>query len=91
MPLPTASGRISGEQYKRGSGNFIRLSEIASLINLSDTMSLAASGRLQNAIKYCTKVRKMGAAGTQAHNSVTVWRTITSDETMNLTECLPRL
>ena len=34
--------------------------------------SLAVSGRMQNAIKYCTKVRKTGAAGTESHNSVTV-------------------
>ena len=46
-----------------------------------DVTSLAVSDRLQNAIKYGTKVRKMGAAGIKAHNSVTGWRKITSTDT----------
>ena len=33
-----------------------------SLTNLPDMTSQATSGRLKNAIKYCTKVRKTGAA-----------------------------
>ena len=33
------------------------------LANLWDMTSLAAFGRLQNAIKYCTKVHKTGPAG----------------------------
>ena len=32
----------------------------------------AVSGWLQNAIKYCIKVRKMGAAGKESNNSATV-------------------
>ena len=38
---------------------------------------LAASGRPQIAIKYCTKVCKMGAAGKELSNSATVWQRIT--------------
>ena len=46
---------------------------------------LAASNRLQHAIKYCIKVRKMGGAGTEAHNSVTAGGKITSNDTLNST------
>ena len=42
-----------------------------------------ASGRLQNAIKYCSKVFKTGATGIEAFNSVTNWRKITSSDTLN--------
>ena len=38
--------------------------------------SLAASGQLQNAIKYCTKVHKTGEAGKESTNSATVKRGI---------------
>ena len=72
MPPPIASGRIYGERFKRGSRNFTNLSGTDSLTNLLDTSLLAASGRLQNAIKYCTKVRKTGVASIEVHNSVTV-------------------
>ena len=34
-----------------------------------DTTLLAASDRLENAIKYCTKVRKAGAAGKESNTS----------------------
>ena len=64
--------RISGERLKRGSPNVVRLPGTASLANLPHMTSYAASGRLQNAIKYCTKVHKTGAAGIKLHNSVTV-------------------
>ena len=46
--------------------------------------SLAVSGRLQNAIKYCTKVRTTGAVSIEANNSVTVWRKVTCNNTLNL-------
>ena len=36
--------------------------------NLPGVTSLAASSWLPNAIKYCTKVRKMGAAGKEFNN-----------------------
>ena len=65
MTPPTASGRISGERFKRWSRNFTRLSGTACLINLPDMTSRAASNRLQNGIKYCKKVRITGATGTQ--------------------------
>ena len=42
------------------------------LKNIPDMTSLAASGRLQNAIKYCTKVLKTGSAGKQLNYSTTV-------------------
>ena len=37
-----------------------------------DITSLSASGRLQNAIKYCRKVRKTDVAGKEFNNSTTV-------------------
>ena len=44
--------------------HFTRLSMTSGPTNLPDTTSLVASGRLQNPIKYCTKVmRKTGTAG----------------------------
>ena len=52
--------------------------EIAVLIGdtrphkLMDMTSLAASGQLQNAIKYCTKVHETGVAGKVSNNSATV-------------------
>ena len=45
----------------------------------ADMKSPSASGRLQNATKYWTKVSKTGAGGIEAHNSVTVWGKITSN------------
>ena len=35
-------------------------------------VSLAASGRLQNATKYCTKVHKTTAAGKESNNSASI-------------------
>ena len=46
VPPPTALGWISGEQFKRGSRNFTHFSGTASLTNLPDMTSVAASGRL---------------------------------------------
>ena len=56
MPPQMASVGISQERFKRGSPNFTRLLGTTGSINLPDMTSLVASGRLQNAIKYCTKV-----------------------------------
>ena len=72
IPPLMALGGISWERFKRGSPNFTHLSRTISLTKLLDTISLAASGRLQNAIKYCTKVCKIGAAGNESNNSATV-------------------
>ena len=77
MPHPTTLGRISPEQFKRGSRNFTRLSGTAGPTDLPDMTSLAAFSRLQNAIKYCTTVRKTDAAGKESNNSTTVCRRIT--------------
>ena len=41
-------------------------------------------------IKDSTEVRKMGVISIEAHNSVMVWGKIASNDTLNLTECLPR-
>ena len=59
----TACGGLSRERFKGGSRNFTHLSRTIGLTNLLDTTSLAASSRLQNAMKYCTKVRKTSPAG----------------------------
>ena len=66
-----SDGRISGEQFKRMYINLHTYIRPASLTNLPDMTSLAAAGRLQNAAINCTKVRKVGAAGIEVHNSVT--------------------
>ena len=67
MPPQTASGGISGERVKQGSPNFKQLSGITGPTNVPDMTSLITSGRLQNAIKYCTKeMRKTGPAGQPA-------------------------
>ena len=63
---------------------FSGLSCAIARINLPDITSLAGSGRPQNA-----NVHKTDATGIEAHNSVTVCRKITSNDTLNLTECLP--
>ena len=62
MPHPMALDRISPEWFKRGSQNLHLLGTV-SPTNLPDMTSLNTSGRLQYAIKYCTKVCKAGAAG----------------------------
>ena len=55
--------RISRKRFVRRSPYFTRLSGKICPTNLPDMTSLAASGRLQNAIKYCAKVRKTGPGG----------------------------
>ena len=87
MLPPMALGGISQERFKRGSKNFTCLSWTIGPTNVLDMTSPSVAGQLQNAIKYCTKVRKMGAAGIEGHNLVTVWREITSNDTLNLTVC----
>ena len=47
-------------------------SETISLANSPDMMSLAASGLLQNATKYCPKMHKAGATGKESYNSTAV-------------------
>ena len=64
MPPETVSGGISRDKLKRGSPNFARLSATIDPTNRLYMKTLIASGRLQNAIEYCTKVtRKTGPAG----------------------------
>ena len=43
---------------------------------MPDMTSLDISGRLPNAIKYCTKVCKTVAAGNDPNNSATIFRTM---------------
>ena len=69
MPLPTASGGISRERFKLGSRSFWRLSGTIGLTNMLDVTSLAASGLLQNAVNYCTKVCTTGLA---CHKSLVI-------------------
>ena len=64
MPLHTASGGISRVRFKRGSQNFTELSKTTGTTNVPGATLLVTSGRLQNVIKYCTKLmRKTGLAG----------------------------
>ena len=58
-----ALGQISQEQFKRRQQNYKHLLGTIGITNLPNMMSLAASSRLQNAIKDCTQVRKMDPAG----------------------------
>ena len=62
MSLPTASGGISRKRFKSLPRNFTDLSGTISLTKVLDMTSLAAYSRLQNATKYCAKVRKTGVA-----------------------------
>ena len=50
--------RVSRERFKQRSPNLECLSGTTGPINLPDMTLLPPSGRLQNAIKYYTKVRK---------------------------------
>ena len=68
--LPTVSGRISQEWFKRGSRNFTTLSGTVSLIKMSKT-SITASSRLQNVTDYCLKVRKTDPAAKESNNLTT--------------------
>ena len=72
MLLPTTAGGISREGFKRGSRNFTGLSGTIGLTNLPDMTSLAISGWLQNAIKYCTKYVKRVCAAEESNNSATL-------------------
>ena len=63
MPPPTSSVGISRERFNQGPRNFTHSSQTIGLTNLLDMASLAASSRLQNAIKYCAKVPKANSAG----------------------------
>ena len=58
MPPPMASGRIYSERFKRGSQNFRPLLGTIGFNTLPNMTLLAASCRLHNVIKYCTKVHK---------------------------------
>ena len=58
MLPPTTSDSTSQEWFKRASQNFTHLSVTTGLRSFQDMTSLAASSRLQNATKYCTKVGK---------------------------------
>ena len=53
-------GPISRERFLT---KFYKLNETMTLTNVPDVTSLAVSGRLQNGIKYCTKLRKAGPVG----------------------------
>ena len=57
VPHAMAWGRISQERFKQ---------------KLVDMTSLAASGRLQNAMKYCTKACKTGPTSKESNSSATV-------------------
>ena len=70
--LPPMACQISRERLKPGSRKFYKLIGDSRSTNLQDMTSLAVSGWLPDAIKYCTKVRKTGVAGIEVHNSVTV-------------------
>ena len=64
LPGHMASGGISREKFKQGYLNFTRLLRTTGSTTRSDMTSLVACGRLQNAIKYSTKVlRKTGSDG----------------------------
>ena len=63
IPPAMALGTISRKWFQRGSQNFMHLSWTISPTNLLDMTSLTVSSQLKNAIKYCTKVRKMGLTG----------------------------
>ena len=63
MPPLTPFGGIFQEWFKQGSRNFTHMLWTIGPTNMPHMTSLALSGRLQNAIKYRTKVRKTGAVG----------------------------
>ena len=87
-----ALGRISRERFKQGLRNFTALSETIILMNQPDTTSLAASGRLQNAVECCIKVRKTDPAGKESKKPYcrdfkVEWRGILPTLTNWLTSC----
>ena len=60
---PMASGGISRECSMRGLRNFTGISWTIGYTNMSDMMSLAVSGQLQNAIKYFKYCQKIALNG----------------------------
>ena len=78
-------GWNSRERFKRGSRNFAGVSWTIGPTKWPDITSLSVSCQLQNAIKSCMKVRKKDATSIEAHDSVTVWCEITSNDRLNLT------
>ena len=69
MTLPMAPGGISREWFKRCLQNSKELSRTIGLIQIPDMTSLAASSQLQDAIKYCIKVRRTGPYGKDSNSS----------------------
>ena len=63
-----ASGGISREWFNQGRRNFTDLSRTIGLTNIPERTSLATFGRLQIAIKYCTK--RPGSGRTEANISI---------------------
>ena len=61
---------ISQELFKLGPRNFTHLLRISGLTNMPEMTSLAASGQLQNVIKYCTELCK--APDKELNDSITV-------------------
>ena len=72
MPHSTTLCQISPERFMRVSRNFTHLSGIVSPTKVPDRTKLAASGRLQNAIKSAQK-----CAGKESNNSDTAQCKIT--------------
>ena len=58
-----ALGGISWERFVWGPSDFKGILGTIGPTKLPDMPSLATSGQLQKAIKYCTKVRKLGLPG----------------------------
>ena len=63
---------ISRELLDLNSPNFTRTSAPNHPTAVPNITSLAPYGRLQSAIKYCTKVRKIGPAGEELNSLATV-------------------
>ena len=70
IPHPMALAGMSPEQIKREVLQTHRGQSAPP--NQPDMASLVASGQLQNAIKFYTKVHKTGAAGRKSNNYATV-------------------
>ena len=69
--------RTAREWFDLDSPNFTRTLILVGPTTTLDMTSLAASGRLQNAIRYCTKVSRTGAAANKSNKLVTVSPRIT--------------
>ena len=73
MPHPTALGRISPDQFKRIAkfyALFFGDSEFHKLTGHDITSCFQSD--MQNAITYCTKVRKTGAVSKESNDSANV-------------------